>query len=114
MESSASNESNKESYKKSPLQKTSTQQLSFSDIMRKRWQGHLEKHLSEMDVADAKQVHRDSGQAEFAQSNYLMLRNQDELNRIYNYFDPSQNKDYQAYLQNNINNEGSKKTLTRS
>lgn len=53
----------------------------------KRWQKHIEKTLDQKDFDDARNLNQDNGQAEYAQNNYLMLRHQEESNRIKNYFD---------------------------
>ena len=60
---------------------------SYTDIMMKRYQKHLEKTLDQKDLNDTRSINCDNGQPEYAQSNYLMLRQQEESNRIGNYFD---------------------------
>lgn len=40
----------------------------------KRWQKHVDKVSNKTDLNDIKKLNRDSGQPEYAHSNYLMLR----------------------------------------
>ena len=105
LESSPStNDTNREN---SPL---SIRPESHTDIMMKRWQKHIEKTLHKVDAEDAKKKNLDNGQPEFAQNNYLMLRQQEESHRIGNYFDISTNEAYANYLKTNNN----PRILTRS
>lgn len=66
--------------------------------MMKRWNKHIEKTLNKTDVADAKNLNIENGQPEYAQCNYLQLRQQEESHRIGNYFDVNSNHAYAAYL----------------
>ena len=71
MESSPSTmDTNRENSPTSPF----VEQESFTDIMMKRWNKHIEKVLHKTDIGDAKKLHNESGQPEYAQNNYLMLR----------------------------------------
>ena len=89
MESSPStNDTNREN---SPV---STRPESYSDIMMKRWNKHIEKTMNKVDVDDAKKLNVENGQPEFAQNNYLTLRQQEESHRIGNYFDIQSNEAY--------------------
>jgi hypothetical protein len=53
----------------------------------KRYQKHIEKTLDQKDQNDIRSINCENGQPEYAQSNYLMLRQQEESYRIGNYFD---------------------------
>ena len=66
-----SSESSSESQRESG---SSSKQESYTDIMMKRWQKHIEKTLDQKDVDDARTTNGDNGQPEYAQNNYLMLR----------------------------------------
>jgi hypothetical protein len=81
----------------SPIQEKET----HTDIMMKRWQKHIEKVANKTDLSDIKTLNKESGQAEYAQSNYLMLRQQEEAHRIFNYFDLMSNPSYSDYLKKN-------------
>lgn len=86
------------------------QKESHTDVMMRRWQKHIEKVLHKTDVEDAKKIHQDNGQPEYAQSNYLMLRQQEESHRIGNYFDMFTNEAYSNYLKTHNNS----RIITRS
>ena len=94
----------------SPTESPVKEKESHTDIMMKRWQKHIEKVVNKTDLGDIKKQNRDSGQPEYAQSNYLMLRQQEEAHRIYNYFDLMTNQSYADYL----NQNPATRILTRS
>jgi hypothetical protein len=107
MESSPSTmDTNRENSPASPF----LEKESFTDIMMKRWNKHVEKTLNKTDMNDAKKVHSESGQPEYAQSNYLMLRQQEESHRIGNYFSCATNAAYSNFLKSS----DSSRIITRS
>lgn len=78
----------------STLTACDTDSNSYTGIMMKRWEKHVQKCLGEADADDAQRDEpcADSGQPEYAHSNYLRLRQIDESRRIYNYLDPKLNE----------------------
>ena len=69
---SSNNSSNETKRENSPI--ILGESDSYTDIMMKRWQKHIDRQLNKIDNQDAHKVNKESGQAEFAQVNYLMLR----------------------------------------
>lgn len=59
-------ESSDSSIEKSRESEPLIEKESYTDIMMKRWQKHLEKTLDKKDLDDAGKVNNDNGQAEYA------------------------------------------------
>lgn len=59
-------ESSDSSIEKSRENEPLIEKESYTDIMMKRWQKHLEKTLDKKDLDDAGKVNNDNGQAEYA------------------------------------------------
>lgn len=79
---------------------------SHTDIMMERWRRHVERTTVERkDAKDAlgREPNSDNGQPEYAQNNYLILRQQEESNRLFNYFEEEERNSerYQRVLPHN-------------